>query len=371
MSNKLTHITGFYTDELKSLLYIIKNQDNLLTNSIFPFHFDLTKLIELAERFKLTPLIFRYYIKNPDIIEGNGIEKLKTLTLNHSLKSLNLLNQLLSICREFNRKGIKYTVIKGPQLSHYLYSDPTLRVSVDIDIFLSEFSSISIAAEELKKAGYGTTNIPDTRKFSFKLFSLAKHEIWFFNRITKTHVDLHYRPVKNRFYSARYFKLFLSEKIDYLINGIHIPVLNNEKYFLFLCYHGVVHSFSSLLWLNDVYVFSQKIDFDQEKVKKEAEKLGLINYVKVAYAVMFYLFKKPVPSVFQYRNSVKYRFLIRKCLKSFTYSPKYYSSLLGRLENTFYTLLLADSLIIRIEIIISILSRYTYRLFFFRRKRLQ
>ncbi|NJK87352.1 MAG: nucleotidyltransferase family protein [Bacteroidales bacterium] len=72
------------------------------------------------------------------MISPENLDQLKELTLKHTFKSLHLVNELLGLCKKFNEAGIGYVVIKGPQLSHFLYGDATARVSVDLDIFLED-----------------------------------------------------------------------------------------------------------------------------------------------------------------------------------------------------------------------------------------
>ncbi|NJK87353.1 MAG: nucleotidyltransferase family protein [Bacteroidales bacterium] len=127
----------------------------------------------------------------------------------------------------------------------------------------------SRAADCLTELGFQHTNYPKLNlKFSRNLFRMGKQETCFIKKRTRTVVDLHFRPVANSFFSNKIHKDFFNEKSNYLLNDTEIPILSPEKYFLFLCYHGAIHHYSSLHWLNDVLVFAVKVPLDQEKIQK-------------------------------------------------------------------------------------------------------
>lgn len=360
----LETINKTYDNEIKSILFILKEQVQQ-TETGFNFNFDIEKLLAYSGRHRITPIVFKFFNKNSRYTDAKTLSVLKDLTTKHSLDALKLLNELLLICREFNSAGIKYLVIKGPQLSHYLYGDASVRVSVDLDIFLEDYKLIWPAGEILKKIGFLNTDLPKKKSlFSRFFFRIGKHEAFFLKKSTRTFVDLHIRPVGNSIYSNRFYRLFFSDIFAYHLNGVKIPVLHPEKYFLFLCYHGAVHHFSSLHWVNDAYIFASKISFDKEKLKKESRRLKLSKSVYLTYSILNELFNFSVPEIFKSRDTLQNRFLIRVCLDGFKHDRNYGFTFKGRLENTIYRLLLSESILAKGEIFISIISRYIYKLLF-------
>ncbi|MFO7658952.1 MAG: nucleotidyltransferase family protein, partial [Bacteroidales bacterium] len=280
---------------------------------------DIEKLIALTEKHRVTPLFFRNINKNPGDFAPEPLSRLRELTKEHTLKALSLQSQLLAICSAFNNRGISYLAIKGPQLSHQLYSDAAVRVCVDLDFFLENKSELMAASEALYSLGFKVTNLPEEKSgLKFFIFKTGKHETTFFNKNTRTYVDLHFRPVGNSVFSARYHRLIFTGKQNYTMYNTGITVPSDEDYFLFLCQHGAAHQYGSLHWLADAFAFYHRYNFSADTLMKRASVLRLTTHLKLTLILLNRLCGATVPEelIREYERSRLLRKLFRVCVHS-------------------------------------------------------
>ncbi len=353
------------SNELRALLFAIGQSEwNKEVIDMFT-GFDNKKLIGLAEKHRITPLVFNYLsqqIKNPN---PELSDELKILAREHILKTLRLQSELTKICSVFNQHGIEYIVLKGPQLSHLLYGNASIRVCVDLDIFLKHRTDIQLASELLAKLGYHISNLPSqNRFFSKKMFSLGKHETAFFNRQTRTYIDLHLRPVGNSLFSSHYHKILFSNLQSYELNGISLPVPSMENYFLFLCYHGTVHQYASLHWLADVYTFMKRFPMPIDRLERQARKLRLEKHLAISLLLIHKLLEYPLKE--NYPDSRKRKNVLEKlyynCLESICREQQFAFTLKERWQKTVYRFKLAEGILGKADTVITIFFRYFYRI---------
>jgi len=322
------------------------------------------KLVALAEKHQLTPILYNYLNRHPHPFDRNLMDHIKELIREHVLRSLNLQAELLKICDSFNQQHISCMTIKGPQLSHFLYNDAARRVCVDLDLFLQNKDEFASAAGILHESGYRQTNFPEGNNwFKQKVFNIGKHESVFINRALKTVVDLHIRPVGNTLFSARFHKHFFSEKQPYEMNGIQIFIPSAIHYFIFLCHHGAVHGYASLHWLADICAFYRKYPMPPEELLKTSEVLRLERHVALSLFILNkYCGISLSPDLI---NLLESQGLMRRLMSRFysnlTRERNHIFTLKGRFEKTLYRFMLAEGFTGKTDVVISILTRYFYR----------
>ena len=354
----------YLSNELRALFSAIRQAEwNKEVSELFE-RSDKDKLVSLAEKHRISPLIFNYLNHHPWDIKSTIQSELKSLAKEHLFKTLRLQSELLKICESFSQNKIEYIVLKGPQLSHLLYKDATTRVCVDLDIFLKKKANIKSASEILLKLGYNLSNFPkDNRIIRRKMFGIGKHETAFFNRQTKTYVDLHLRPIGNTLFSARFHRIFFSDVQAYELNGIRLSIPSMENYFLFLCYHGSVHQYASLHWLADVYTFLKKFPVPLDQLERLASKLRLKKHFMLTLMLINSLFGYPLPETYLNTPGRK-RTIIRlynTCIISISREQRLRYTLKERWQKTMYRFILAEGLFGKVDTLITILFRYLYR----------
>ena len=356
--------------EYQTLLLIMceKDTENLpFEESEYPVN---ENLIALADRHRLIPFLFSYLKRHPDIQYKALMDHVKELVRSSTIKSLTLQAEMLRICREFNRQEIGYLVIKGPQLSHYLYNDATKRVCVDLDLFLRNPDQLTFAAGILSEFGYKRTNYPERRGFLWRwMFMTGKHESTFINPQAGTVIDLHMRPVGNTVFSSGFHRYFFSETEKYMINTVQVPVPSKTLYFIFLCHHGAVHRYASLQWLADIYFFYLKCNFSPEELIRLSDRLKLRRHMILSLIILkrYCDIRLPQDIMDTEANSFVMKILLAGFHRNLTKDKKYEFTLKGRLDKTFYRLLLAQGFLGKTDVLVSIITRYIYRGFRLRR----
>ncbi|HJX70908.1 MAG TPA: nucleotidyltransferase family protein [Bacteroidales bacterium] len=323
------------------------------------------KLVALAEKHRLTPILYNYLNRHPHPFDRNLMDHIKELTREHVLRSLNLQSELLKICIRFNQQHISYMTIKGPQLSHFLYNDASRRVCVDLDLFLQNKDEFASASGILHESGYQRTNFPEGGSwFKQRVFSIGKHESVFVNRASKTVIDLHIRPVGNTLFSARFHRHFFSEKQSYDMNGVQILIPSAIHYFIFLCHHGAVHGYASLHWLADICAFYRKYPLPPDELLKTSEMFRLKRNVALSLLILNkYCGISLSPDLIKmWENLRMMRKLKDRFHRNLTRERNHIFTLKGRFEKTVYRFMLAEGFLGKSDVLISIFIRYFYRI---------
>jgi hypothetical protein len=141
--------------------------------------------------------------------------------------------------------GVPCVVLKGPPLSERLYSDPTMRLSSDLDLLVSP-DHLDEATEALETIGYrAETAPPDSyyRKHTHHIFLFRPHS---------PVIELHFRAYTG-FGVVLPAEPFLSRAIPHLTDrGSAAWVLAPEDEFLHLAVHAAGHCFEMLSLLYDL-----------------------------------------------------------------------------------------------------------------------
>ncbi|MBN2215128.1 MAG: nucleotidyltransferase family protein [Bacteroidales bacterium] len=340
------------------------NNRNKIENEQLQY-LDTKKLVTLSERHRLTPILFNFLYRHQHLFDRQLISHIKELTREHTLKSLNLQAELLKICSQFNQRHISYMTIKGPQLSHLLYNDASRRVCVDLDLFIQNRDEFVSAAEILHESGYIRTNYPESsNRFKQWVFTTGKHESVFINRTSGTVIDLHIRPVGNTLFSARFHRYFFTERQSYEMNGIQLYIPSLIHYFIFLCYHGAVHGYTSLHWLADICAFYHKYPLRPDEILKTSEIFRLKRHVELSLFILNKYCGTSLPAdlIRLWENKRIMRKLVSRFHSNLTRERNRIFTLKGRTEKTIYRLLLAKGFSGKADVVISIFTRYFYRI---------
>ena len=279
-----------------------------------------------------------------------------------ALRSLTQLHELKRITEELNKRAIGYACIKGPQLSHMIYGREALKESLDIDILLKHEKDLMRVHELFSGLGYTQSNLNQyNSKLARKIFLIAKREVSYFNRETRCAIDLHIRPGANTYLTARYFKEFLSDLKTDDLEGTPVPVLPDEAYFVYLCYHGALHQFSRLAWLMDIRAFLliKRNDFDYPKLIAFGRSLHAERSIILAMLLLQQYFCDEIPGhiLTGINCGKRFRYLVSICTNYLDRDINFRMTLPGKIEKVVYIMLLIKGMAGKIDWLYGIFMR--------------
>jgi hypothetical protein len=350
---------GVERQEIEVLLRIMKGDANLQI-SLAVCH--IPRLIELAERHKVVYQLLLFARQHKTYFSPEQIAQLENLCRQGAQRSLTQLHQLKKIACTLNENGIGYVCIKGPQLSRMIYGREALKESLDIDILLAHEKDLMRVHELLSGMGYTQSNLNQyNSKIARKIFLIAKREVSYFNRETRCAIDLHIRPGANTYLTARYFKEFLSDLKTDDLEGTPVPVLPDEAYFAYLCYHGALHQFSRIAWLIDIRAFLliKRNDFDYPKLMAIGRSLHAERSIILAMLLLQHYFGDEIPGhiLTGINYSKRFRYLVSTCRNYLGRDPNFRMTLLGKIEKVVYIMLLIQGVEGKIDWLYGIFMR--------------
>lgn len=345
--------------EIGLLLGLLKGDSGF---RIEPGTFDAGMLMRLAERHGVAYRLWQFARENEGIFAGEQLTRLGNRCRESAMRSLNQLQELKRIAGVMNEMGIGCACIKGPQLSRMVYGREAQKESVDLDILLVRAGDLQAVHDMLTRQGYTRSNLNAYKKpWTRKLFLVAKREVAYFNPEHQCAIDLHVRPGANTYLTAVRFKDLLNALIPFDLEGTPVPVLPDEAYFVYLCYHGALHQFSRLAWLMDIRAFLQlkKNTMDYAVVRNIASTLWVERHVGLALHLLADYFgdEIPGPLAVLVTRSHRMRFLASNCRRMTGKDESYSGSIRGRFGKLVYMLLLIRGIAGKIDLLYGIMVR--------------
>ncbi|MBN1413642.1 MAG: nucleotidyltransferase family protein [Bacteroidales bacterium] len=334
---------------------------------------EFEKLAALSGRHKTDYYLFTYFQQFPHIVPSEQLQQLKNRMTRQAMRSLVQMNELKSLCKSLNQKGISYAVIKGPHLARMLYGNAAVKVSVDLDVLMVNPDDLACFHEVLTAIGYACVEqhlMNDTWKK--RLYISAKRELHYFNRMAGCTVDLHVKPLVNTILTAHRYRDFFEDIELVAFEGIMLPVLPAEKDFVYLCYHAACHRFSRLAWLMDIRNFYvQKRDLlNEEKILSIARSLRIERTVCLAFIMLNILFNVDIPK--KVKSTVGNSNLLKKlaiqCLRAISFERAEDLKFQARFDRLVFLIRLNRGFTGKADVLLSVLLRHLV-LLFFRRKR--
>lgn len=327
-----------------------------------PGSFDAGRLIGLAERHGVAARLWQVAREKEGVITGEDLDHLGNRCRESAMRSLSQLQELKHIAGVLNAAGIGYACIKGPQLSRMVYGREALKESVDLDFLLVHAKDLPAVHDLLTRQGYTRSNLNAYKKpWARKLFLVAKREVAYYNPEHQIAIDLHVRPGANTYLTAGHFKDLLTILAHFDLEGTYVPVLPDEVYFVYLCYHGALHQFSRLAWLLDIRAFLQlkKDSLDYNKMLGIAQRLRTERAVYLALYLLHDYFGDKIPEPLKIHDirSRRMIFLVKRCQKLIGENDAYGVSWRGRIGKLVYVMLLIRGFAGRVDLIYGIFMR--------------
>jgi hypothetical protein len=310
-----------------------------------------------------------YFQQYSHLILPDQQSYLKEKLTHQAVRSLGKLSELISICSKCNEKGLQYAIIKGPHLARMLYGNSAVKVSVDLDILMVNQKDLLDFHNVFIEAGYRCHEQRFlTGSWKQKLFIAAKMELHYSNPMARCTVDLHVKPMANTIITQFRCRDFFSDLQYVPFEGITVPVLPPEKYFVYLCYHGACHQFSRLGWLMDIrnFYYQKKEIMVMDKILSIARSIKTERSVFLAFSLLEGLFNVPMPEkvkhVMDHRGTIEW--LAVNCLKAISYEKGESLTLKARLIRIVYLIKLTKGFAGKADVILSLFLRHLVKFLF-------
>jgi hypothetical protein len=316
-------IDSYFNPLLKALLHLLNAEKSGNVQPILSplVNDEFSKLAALSARHKTEYYLFVYFQQFPHLIPSEQLQQLRERITSQAVRSLRQLHELIALCKSLHQKGLSYAIIKGPHLARMLYGNEAVKVSVDLDILMVNPEDLPDFHAVIVHAGYACTQQKLlTGNWKQRLFISAKREVHYYNHMARCAVDLHVKPLANTILTAHRYRDFFADIEQVAFEGISIPVLPPEKYFVYLCYHAACHQFSRLAWLMDIRNFyTRKQDtLDIEKILAVARSLNMERPVWLAFYMLNILFDIEIPERIKssFNGCSLMEWMAKNCLKA-------------------------------------------------------
>lgn len=253
--NNREQLLSYLNPEQRLLLLLcgIHNNENIAEAKIWlakPFNW--TRLIELSERHRLLPHLYKSIKEISLSISIDIPAELKEKYISQTDHVLKLASEGVRLSSILNKNGVSNILLKGPFLSEQIYGDIALRPSRDIDILILP-EHVEQVNDILIREGYKMV-YPDfilSRKQN-NFYRRHKNQFAFRNPSNKILIEIHWR-----LFSQTSLLLIPTDKVfaeshELILAGNRIKVLSPSQNFEFLCLHGSIHQWFRLLWLRDI-----------------------------------------------------------------------------------------------------------------------
>ena len=190
------------------------------------------------------------------------------------LQQLERLRKFLELTDQLRQNEIPFTCIKGPLLSLRIYSDPTVRISHDIDLLI-DMENLEHAMTVLKEQGYQLSAGAVWPKETFRRELLAgiTHHISLWSSSLRHCVELHWTLTYKLPLTQQKIREITRQNLTTIaLAGRSFTVLNPELELLYLIIHGARHGWSRLKWLTDIHAYPVQT-VDAERFCRLAEQL--------------------------------------------------------------------------------------------------
>lgn len=359
-----------FDSQLLVLLNILNAVVNQTVSPLVPLNDNyFTRLLALSCKNRTNFYLFMYFQRHKHLVLTISLQQIHERMTRQAARSLRQLNELILICTKFNNLNLQYAIIKGPHLARMLYGNSAVKVSVDLDILMVNPEDLFSFHAVFINAGYNCHEQKLlTVSWKRNLYISAKRELHFFNPIVKCAVDLHVKPFANTILTHRRHRNFFSDLERIPFEGITIPILPSEKYFVYLCHHGACHQFARLGWLLDIRNFynQQKEILVMDKILSVAGSMNTKRSVFLAFYLLEALFDVTMPE--KIRQTTDHpgtiQWLAVNCLKAISYTKGESLTLKARFDRIVYLVKLTKGFAGKVDVVLSVFLRHLVLLFF-------
>ena len=241
-----------------------------------PEHLDWETLLDLAQNHGVLLLVLQSLLENgvkvPNVF-ASAARQCRT-------SSERLAAELEVLLDGLAQQRIDVLPFKGPAMSLALYNDAALRSSNDLDLLVRD-EDFPRAEAFLLGEGFFALGLRSKKDRIFCRCDLP--------------VDLHFKLASPRFLTVDVRRIWSrSRPGDF--RGKPVSMMSKEDLVLYLCFHGLKHGFSRLIWIMDVArALRGWPELDYESLLLYARRQGLQPWMFVGCEVVRAMFPKQLP----------------------------------------------------------------------------
>ena len=276
--------------------------------------------VQLAIRHCLVPLIYKNLETSPQV-PPEILLRLKQYSSKIKFGTLHNTAEVLRITKFFEQKQTELIFIKGLPLALYLFGDPDLRQSCDIDFFVRE-SDLHIIVGLMSELGYLVAHpryALDGKRLKYHLKNFR--DIVFVNSHRKTSVEVHFK-LGYRWVDFLSFDQLHKHYISY--KNTNIPTLCHEENFVFLVLNGASDGWRYLRGLYDIVKYiEQQPSLNWQIVWQISNQLKVTDIISQTLILVNNVFAVKLPDgVIQIHHNVRTNKLVRLSLDSIMNAPR-------------------------------------------------
>jgi hypothetical protein len=256
---------------------------------------DFLKAINLASCHGLVPCVIEQLQKHvaaalPEFV----LVEFRRWLRAHTLRSMQLTNQLFQILDRLKGQEIRVLAFKGPVLAQQLYDQPFRREFIDLDVIVpaeAVAQVIALLGAEGFTPQFGLTAAQLTR------FQKNWCEISLYSRARNILVEIHWRLFPPDYSFSPAADTGWEATREVFIGQRPISTLSIENQLLFACLHQAKHNWSRLGWVMDLAALvKQSQQMDWKEVQHRAGRFGTARMIRVSLQLIQNLFGVPLPS---------------------------------------------------------------------------
>ncbi len=240
---------------------------------------DWDYLLELALYHQVFPIVYPFLksVTSKDIPEFVP-EKLKMMVIRYSFRDAALRNKFKETILLLNKNHVRFCLLKGLVLGETLYGDSSLRPTSDLDVLVAKEDAAGAAAL-LQSLGFQLQeNVAGLEKSQWESVLRRYHHVALSDG--KVMLELHWRLKSSKYQVVDdcETEAVMAESVTKVFEGLRINTLKPEDEFMHLLFHGSLHYWSRLKWLNDIVLYLEKYpDLNLRAIKERFRNNSLLN----------------------------------------------------------------------------------------------
>jgi Uncharacterised nucleotidyltransferase len=251
------------------------------------------KLLDLAERHDVTPRLYQVLSGFAEEVPLVVRERLRLSYQRNAQRSLKLAHELVRILECLESHGIIAIPYKGPVLAELVYGDVGVRQFFDLDILVHPANSqrATAAVHDLGYVPAMELSQPEEHAYL-----ASGYERTFDGPLGKNLLEIQWRLLP-RFYAVDWEVDGLFESSStVLLGGRQMRTLSPEDLFLALCLHAAKHAWARLSWLCDISETMKTQNISYQRVRNQAQNLGIMRIVAVSVLLAHRVLGTPCPA---------------------------------------------------------------------------
>lgn len=255
---------------------------------------DWNAVIERSRQHRISPMCYLRLERAGSHVPSGVLEQLRLDYERNAVHNLANAAELISILKMFEGDSIPAIPFKGVVLAASAYGNMMARHGGDLDL-LVRWSDVTKATALLVATGYILRS--SIKQDGAPTYPYC-YEYNFFRPADGIVVELRWRL------DGMYPRLGRDLGLDWvwpsrraaMLAGAEVPSLSPEIALLFLCDHGIKHTWSQMVWISDIaHLLASSPDLDWETAIREARSVGLWRSLAFGVLLAYEVADAPVP----------------------------------------------------------------------------